>query len=107
MESPTPTTNEPQDRPEISLGSAGSTQAPLAEMVTISPLSAEEARALEQPTRIGRDSIERVLGSGGFATVYLGFDEELRRRVSLKVPLPHRVLDADTYLTEARIVAGL
>jgi serine/threonine protein kinase/formylglycine-generating enzyme required for sulfatase activity len=107
MDSPTPTTNEPKGRPSIPLDSVDSTQAPLAEMATIAPLSAGEARALEPPRRIGRYSIERTLGSGGFATVYLGYDEELRRRVSLKVPLPHRLIDADTYLTEARIVASL
>src|SRR5580704_1583743 len=107
MDSPTPTTNEPKGRPSIPLDSVDSTPAPLAEMATIAPLSAGEARALEPPRRIGRYSIERILGSGGFATVYLGYDEELRRRVSLKVPLPHRLIDADTYLTEARIVASL
>ncbi len=107
MDSPTPTTNEPNGRPSIPLDSVDSTQAPLAEMATIAPLSADEARALEPPRRIGRYSIERTLGSGGFATVYLGYDEELRRRVSLKVPLPHRLIDSDTYLTEARIVASL
>jgi serine/threonine protein kinase/formylglycine-generating enzyme required for sulfatase activity len=106
MESPTPSTNEPKVRPNP-LESVDSTQAPLAEMVTISPLSAEEQQAVEPPRRIGRYSIERVLGSGGFATVYLGFDDELRRRVSLKVPLPHRLIDADAYLTEARILASL
>ena len=59
------------------------------------------------PERIGRFKIEEVLGSGGFATVYLGYDADLQRRVAIKVPLPHRVTDAEVYLTEARILASL
>ena len=59
------------------------------------------------PDRIGRYRIERVLGCGGFATVYLGYDEDLQRRVAVKVPHPERVADAEAYLTEARILARL
>jgi eukaryotic-like serine/threonine-protein kinase len=60
--------------------------------------------------RVGRYRIEKVLGSGGFATVYLGYDEDLQRRVAIKVPFPQRVADeaeAQRYLTEARILADL
>jgi eukaryotic-like serine/threonine-protein kinase len=59
------------------------------------------------PERIGRYRIDRVLGCGGFATVYLGYDEDLQRRVAVKVPHPERVADAEAYLTEARILARL
>ena len=62
------------------------------------------------PERIDRYRIERLLGQGGFGLVYLAFDEQLNRRVAIK--LPHRQLvahvnAAEAYLTEARAVAGL
>ncbi len=63
--------------------------------------------AVPVPDRIGRYRIERVLGCGGFATVYLGYDEDLERRVAVKVPHPERIADAEAYLTEARILARL
>src|SRR5262249_292539 len=62
------------------------------------------------PERIGRYRVERVLGEGSFGQVYLAYDDQLQRRVAIKVP--HRRLvsqptEAEAYLTEARIVAKL
>jgi serine/threonine protein kinase/formylglycine-generating enzyme required for sulfatase activity len=60
--------------------------------------------------RIGRYRVERLLGAGGFGLVYLAHDDQLQRRVAVKVPHAHRVAqpaDAEAYLTEARNVANL
>ncbi|HEV3299866.1 MAG TPA: TIGR02281 family clan AA aspartic protease [Planctomycetaceae bacterium] len=59
------------------------------------------------PERIGRYRLTKVLGQGGFGVVYLAVDEDLERLVAVKVPLPHRVADAEAYLAEARILASL
>src|SRR5438067_3378310 len=62
------------------------------------------------PERIGRYRIERVLGKGGFGLVYLAQDDQLSRKVAIKVPhrkLVDRLEDAEAYLTEARTVANL
>ena len=44
--------------------------------------------ALPKGTRLDEFEIERVLGEGGFAIVYLAFDHSLHRRVALKEYLP-------------------
>jgi serine/threonine protein kinase/formylglycine-generating enzyme required for sulfatase activity len=62
------------------------------------------------PREIGRYRIVRVLGLGGFGTVYLAQDDQLQRRVAIKVPhreLISRVEHAEAYLAEARTVARL
>lgn len=62
------------------------------------------------PERISRYRVERVLGRGGFGLVYLAYDEQLSRRVAIKVPHPHlisRPEEAESYLVEARTVANL
>jgi eukaryotic-like serine/threonine-protein kinase len=58
----------------------------------------------------GRYRIERQLGAGGMAAVYLAHDEELNRPVALKVLAEHLASDASfrtRFLREARLAAGL
>ena len=62
------------------------------------------------PSKIGRYTILGILGKGGFGRVYLAHDDDLDRRVAIKVPNPERIPhpdDAETFLVEARILAKL
>lgn len=54
--------------------------------------------------------IQRILGHGGMATVYLAVQESLGREVALKVLLPHLAQDpvaTERFLREARFAAQL
>jgi serine/threonine protein kinase/formylglycine-generating enzyme required for sulfatase activity len=62
------------------------------------------------PRQIGRYRVIRRLGQGGFGRVYLAHDDDLDRRVAIKVPNPERVAspaDVEVYLAEARALAKL
>lgn len=62
------------------------------------------------PQRIARFEIQSVLGSGGFAVVYLAFDPMLNRQVALKIPRPHALIRPELrrrFVTEARAAAKL
>src|SRR6516162_2046024 len=61
------------------------------------PYQPEPSPPAEQPRRIGRYRVERLLGEGTFGRVYLAHDDQLDRPVAVKVP----------YLLEARTVAKL
>src|SRR5215217_9681280 len=56
-----------------------------------------------------RYRIERELGAGGMATVYLAEDLKHRRRVAIKVLRPElaAVIGADRFLREIETIAGL
>jgi eukaryotic-like serine/threonine-protein kinase len=69
-----------------------------------------KAAPTETPQHIARYRIERVLGKGGFGTVYLAYDDQLQRMVAIKVPHSNLIShpeNAKAYLTEARTVANL
>lgn len=57
----------------------------------------------------GRYSIEREIGSGGMATVYLAQDLKHDRRVAIKVLHPElsAVLGAERFLAEIKTTAAL
>src|SRR5271157_382861 len=75
--------------------------------------SGEDSQALFSllhPPKIGRYTILRRLGKGGFGEVFLAFDDDLDRPVAIKIPRSERVSqpeDIEAYLNEARVVASL
>ncbi|QDV45146.1 Serine/threonine-protein kinase PknB [Stieleria neptunia] len=74
------------------------------------PDNRPEREEEELPAAIGRYRIESMLGKGGFGSVYLAFDDELQRNVTIKVPHTHRIKsskDVNAFLTEARTLAKL
>ena len=69
--------------------------------------SHEPAPAQTGPKRLGRYAVVRKLGSGGFATVWLGYDEVLDAEVAIKVLAEHWVDDEDVrdrFLAEGRFL---
>lgn len=67
-------------------------------------------KVLERPIeRVGKYSIERLIGAGGMGEVYLARDDELRRAVAVKIMRADQDSEQAVarMLREARIIAGL
>jgi len=65
-------------------------------------------QALPIPTTLGRFSLVREVGCGGFATVYEAIDTRLRRRVALKIAHPETSLSLNEhrrFIREAELAA--
>jgi serine/threonine protein kinase len=60
----------------------------------------------DQPRRVGRFRVQKLLGAGGFARVYLAYDPTLDRQVAIKV-LHRHCPDPDSLRREAIVAAKL
>jgi serine/threonine protein kinase len=62
------------------------------------------------PRQFGRYRLEQVLGHGGMGTIFSAMDEQLNRRVAVKMPRFHgtdQTAAIDRFYREARIAANL
>jgi serine/threonine-protein kinase len=73
----------------------------------VMPASARSYDALSDALA-DRYRVERILGEGGMATVYLAHDVKHDRKVALKVLKPElgAVLGADRFLSEIKVTAS-
>ncbi|MBV1861128.1 MAG: serine/threonine-protein kinase [Nannocystaceae bacterium] len=84
------------------------TSALLAEPRTGDDSAADAASRLRRGTTVGRYIVIDRLGGGGMGDVYSAWDEELRRRVALKLIRPRQGADVRAQvLAEARALARL
>ena len=80
------------------------------EQTTVYPLNDKEVSGVSNPSHIGRYRVVRTLGHGGFGTVLLAEDDELKRSVAIKVPRSRQLMTAagvDEFVREAQKAASL
>ena len=101
-----------EDNPETTFGAVDDQPLTVAEspgLPTIPALAPGPGDpACPLPASLGRYLVRRLLGQGGFARVYLGYDDQLEREVAIKVPI-RRLAESEvgTILPEARRLARL
>ncbi len=97
------------DRPDAQIGSTRSYDGLNAEATAVvSPLEGTKTRSI--PQQIARFQILRLLGDGGFGSVYLAYDPTLGREIALKIPRAPDSLagrEKQKFLDEARNAARL
>ena len=94
---------------ETDEGTSAFTEPPHGELSTKKIQSSRDTWA-DGGAQIGRYQIERLLGQGGFGSVYRAWDDQLARHVAIKVPHPQRFsdpADVEEYLNEARVLGGM
>jgi serine/threonine protein kinase/tetratricopeptide (TPR) repeat protein len=72
-------------------------------------VGAVEIQATKFPKKIGRYEVKKLLGRGGFGSVYLAHDEQLKRDVAIKLNLSSNASSeaVKMFLAEAQILAEL
>jgi hypothetical protein len=70
------------------------------ETTTVDAAQPRSRRALTAPRRFGRFVVLDAIGHGAMATVYAGFDEELQRKIAVK--LLHPSTDRESHLAVQR-----
>ena len=95
--------------PDGEVGGAADLLDQSAPLSTAYTTSADTTVGPELPSAFGRYQVRGVRGSGGFATVYAGYDSHLDREVAIKVPSAKLMArDAqDIFMREARNLARL
>ena len=73
-------------------------------------MASPEPGNMDQQRKIGRYIVQREIGRGGMAVVYLAFDPHFERQVAIKV-MPRELLIDPSFLArfkrEAKIIASL
>ncbi|MEU7809003.1 serine/threonine-protein kinase [Micromonospora sp. C32] len=78
--------------------------------MTVIVAASVEVMPMTTPTRIGAFRVERLLGAGSFATVWLAYDPDLADRVAVKVLAEnwsHDLRVRERFLDEARLLRRL